>query len=103
MSSDYRQRGETLVKVLGEVDARLAEEMYKVMRKEVLKKNALRLFADEPDQVIFSNEQLDVADAIAERLVYDGEYDWTISEWNNILNLHDEVTTADMEPDVILK
>ncbi len=102
MSSDYRQRAETLVKAFTELDERLAEEMYKAMRKDVLKRNALPFIADSPEQEVFSEEQLTLADAIAERLVYDGEYDWTISEWNNILNHLDEITTADMEPDVIL-
>ncbi len=100
---DYRLKAESLIERQRKSNPLLIEEIYKALRKEHIKEDALSYITDNhtsPKPVKeYSEEQNDVADAIAERLVYQGDMDENLTCWDNISNQYDQITTADTDPE----
>ena len=85
----------------------MIEELYCALRKEYIKKDALAYIGDDAGifaktEDDYTEEQIELADAIAERYAYEGDYDCTLSYWQNIENLYDDITTSDMDSGIVL-
>lgn len=98
---NVRERAEQLVEVFKEIDEKLAEEMYKAMRKNQVKKDIEFFFAKDGIRLTgLPEEQLpDVIDAAAEKIVYENDDVDPLADYTGvIINTLDEVTSADIDP-----
>ena len=102
---DYRKIAEGNIKILKRHQTLVLDEIYRSLKKEQYVMDALAYITDDFDYKKeldeYTQEQRFLADAIAERLVYDGEYDSGLSLWNNIKKIYDEISTADTDPEDI--
>lgn len=100
--ADYRKVAEGTVRALRFSQPLVIDEIYHVLRKEHILMDALAYITDDYEYkkllVDYTDAQTELADAIAERLVYEGDYDRNLSYWENIKNLYDEITSSDTEP-----
>ena len=105
--ADLRKIAEDMVEAIKTSQPLFVNEIYKAIRKDIIRDDALAFITNDYEYKKllddFKEEEVELADAIAERLVYDKEFDCNLSYWENISKIQDEVTTADIEPDVVLK
>ncbi len=85
----------------------MVEALYCALRKEYVKHDALAYIGDDAgtfakEESDYSEDEIELADAIAERYAYEGDYDCTLPYWTNIKNLYEEITTSDIDPDIDL-
>ena len=101
---DYRKIAEGNLKILKRNQFNMLDELYHALRKEHVLMDALAFITDDYEYKKkleeYPEKEVELADAIAERYVYDRDYDCNLSYWDNIKSLYDEITTADCEPDI---
>ena len=102
--ADYKKMAQECIDKATKVSPFVVEEIYKILRKEHVEKDALAYITDDYDYKKsiedYSDEEVELADAIAERYVYEGDYDCNLTYWGNIKNLYDDITTSDVDPEI---
>ncbi len=104
---NVREIAEEAVEVLRLMNPTVLGDIKSVLKKESFVIDALAFMTNDYDYKKslseYSEEEKDLADAIAERLVYGGEFDTNITYWDNFSNIYNEITSADCEPDIYMQ
>ena len=87
---DLRCEAENLLDVLDKTAKGLSGELYYAIKKKRVKEDVLTRFRDNDHGVWKLKVRELIADSVAERYVYEGDYECNLSYWDNLDNLIDE-------------